>query len=120
VTTGQWPHNQLLTSKGSIPRTIIYCELLLSRNREGGAQLRSHCADGERALHTNGKPTQRHHRGAQQETLRLTSSGELAEMKGEPIKAGHVSFARVSIGYFEHYKCRQPQLPLAIARGIGT
>jgi hypothetical protein len=99
VTTGQWPHNQLLTSKGSIPRTIIYCELLLSRNREGGAQLRSHCADGERALHTNGKPTQRHRRGAQQETLRLTSSGELAEMKGEPIKAGPRELCAGQQGY---------------------
>ncbi len=90
------------------PNTYLYAQCL--RGRPGGVTLLIINADRQHSLELN-LPSggDRYTLTAKQlkssavelngETLQLTSSGDLPQLKGEPVKAGRVSFAPISITY---------------------
>jgi heparanase 1 len=90
------------------PNAYVYAQCL--EGRRGGVTLLVINADRQRSFELN-LPTasERYTLTAKQledttvelngNTLRLTSSGDLPQFKGEPVNAGGVSFAPVSITY---------------------
>jgi hypothetical protein len=90
------------------PNTYVYAQCF--ERQPGGVTLLVINADRQRSFHLN-LPTagERYTLNAKQledntvelngKPLRLTSSGDLPELKGEPVKAGHASFGPTSITY---------------------
>jgi heparanase len=92
------------------PVANVYTYAQCLRDKPGGVALLIINADRQRGFDINlngtaarytltAKPVQSKEVLLNRSELRLTSNGELPELRGEPVKAGRVSFAALSITY---------------------